>query len=167
MKKEKYEYVNNEILLKWFKEWDREKQMPDNIAKAIMMICDQLTHSGKFVGYTWRDEMYGDAVLACVKAAKNFNTEKSENPFSFFTTVAFNACRRRINIEHGRLATQENYKKSLESIYEIDYDDDYGYIDNTIKNYDMNYTKEYTHPSEKKKKNIKIDNYNEYDDIFE
>lgn len=165
MKKEKYEYINNDILLKWLKEWDKNKPMPDNIAKAIMMICDQLTHSGKFVGYTWRDEMYGDAILACVKGAKNFDPTKSENPFSFFTTVAFNACRRRINIEHGRLATHENYKHSLETIYDIDsIDDDYGYIDNSIKNYDLNYTKEYVHPSERKKKQKKN---NKYDEIFE
>lgn len=159
MKKEKYDYINNKELLKLFIEWDKEnEQMPERLAKAIMLICDQLTKSGKFVGYTWREDMYGDAILACFRAAKNFDPNKTNNPFAFLTTVAFNACRRRINIEHGLLATQSSFMHSLDNMYELqDSEDNYGFVDNSVKNYSLNNVKEYVHPLERKKKKEKED----------
>ena len=50
-------------------------------------------------GNSYRDEMIGDAIENCVAAAHNFDPNKSTNPFSYFTMVAWNAFIRRIGRE--------------------------------------------------------------------
>lgn len=51
-------------------------------------------------GNTYRDEMVGDAIVDCVKAFGNFNPDKFDNPFGYFTLVAWRAMLRRIEDEH-------------------------------------------------------------------
>jgi DNA-directed RNA polymerase specialized sigma24 family protein len=43
--------------------------------------------------------MVADAIENCIKTVKNFNPAKSTNPFSFITTIAYNAFLRRIEME--------------------------------------------------------------------
>lgn len=166
MKNPSVNYINNAEFYSMLTDWkhSNNENMPDNIASAIMNICENLAKSGKFSGYTWKDDMIADAILICVKFAKNFDPEKSKNPFAYFTQIAYNAFRRRINIEHARLATIEHYKHSMDIIYEQDdSEQDYGYIDNNAKSYDQNYQKNY----ELKKKNKKEKILKEIDALFE
>lgn len=154
IKKPSNNYINNKDLYEIYKQWtDRTTPIPNEIAKAIMQVCENLAKNGKFRGYTWVDDMIADGILACVKGAKNFDIDKSSNPFAYFTSICFNAFRHRINVEHARLATLSRYRNSLDEIYEDseDSDTDFGYIDNKVKNYDLYYQKSYE--KKKKKKN--------------
>lgn len=152
----KTNYINNKEfyneLVKWYESGENTK-MPDSIARAIIQICENLARSGKFAGYTWKEDMIQDAILVCVKSARNFNPEKTENPFAYFTQVAYNAFRRFLNIEHTRLATIENYKQYLDISFEDEVSsDDYGYITETAKNSDRAYQKHYEIKRKKKAK---------------
>lgn len=149
-------YIDNKTfyndLVDWYSKGDNV-QMPNNIARAIIQICENLARSGKFAGYTWKEDMIQEAILVCVKSARNFNPEKSTNPFAYFTQIAFNAFRRFLNIEHTRLATIENYKNSLDISFENDNYDDYEFISESARNYDRHYQKHYEIKKRKNKKN--------------
>jgi DNA-directed RNA polymerase specialized sigma24 family protein len=51
------------------------------------------------MNYTYRDEMVADAIENCVSAAHSFDPDKSNNPFAYFTQIAWNAFIRRIQKE--------------------------------------------------------------------
>ena len=76
-----------------------EPRASDYIGRCIMLICERLSLKPNFVGYSHRDEMVDDAVTNCSAAINNFNPEKSNNPFSYFTSIAYNAFLRRIQDE--------------------------------------------------------------------
>lgn len=120
-KRVSHNYVNNkefyEELVKW-RDSGQEK-IPDKIALAIMRICENLARSGRFAGYTWRQEMISDAILACIQFCRNFNPEKSQNPFAFYTQIAYNAFVARIKTEKEKLNTHLEYRRQLEILYDI------------------------------------------------
>lgn len=70
--------------------------LPDYIGLCIIKICERLSTKPNFIGYTYRDDMVADGVENCISAVKGFNPEKSENPFAYFTQIAWNAFLRRI-----------------------------------------------------------------------
>ena len=81
-----------------------QPQMPKYIGECIYQICNRLT-KGKnfnFASYTplWREEMVADAIERCVYAIRKFNVKKSKTgAFSYLTTVAIHAQKKRINDE--------------------------------------------------------------------
>ena len=142
-------YVNNEDFYNRLKEWKESnvEKIPDDIALTLLKICENLAKSGKFCGYTWKEEMIGDAIFSCCKFAKNFNPEKSFNPFAYFTQIAYHSFIKRIQIENQKLATLTEYRDQLSTLYdlqEIDEDDSnntYNSIDNTAKRINRTYIK--------------------------
>lgn len=149
-------YLNNQKFYERLTEWlaTDEEKVPDDIAESIFQICTNLARSGRFAGYTWKDDMIGEAILDCIKSTRKFNPERSRNPFSYFTQIAYNAFRRYLNGEHLRLATIENYKQSMENMYDVgEYqDDEYGHIAEQAKNCDTVFQKRYTIKKKKSKK---------------
>lgn len=155
------QYCNNkefyERLTSWLDETkDQESpKIPDDIALTIMRICENLGRSGRFKNYTWLDDMIADAIYCCIKGIRNFNPEKSSNPFSFYTAFAWNAFIKRINTEKTRLVALQDYKENLTDLYYTDRNDDFSYIDTNAHNANMEYLKE-------KKKKIKKDLMEEF-----
>lgn len=80
--------------------------IPNYIGVCIDMICKKLSLRGNFIRYTYIEEMIDDAVMNCCAAVDNFKSEVSNNPFSYFTSIAWNAFIRRIEME-----TTQNYTK--------------------------------------------------------
>lgn len=109
IKKKKY-YVNNAQLLESMKKYradveeyekngGREPRLSDYVGQCIMLISKKLASRPNFSGYSFREEMESDAIENCVMAAKNFDPNRSNNPFAYFTQVAWNAFIRRISKE--------------------------------------------------------------------
>lgn len=126
-------YLDNQTFYQRLKEWQRSDEItiPNDIAQALIQICTNLSKSGRFAGYTWREDMVAEAILVCLKSARKFNPEKSTNPFSYFTQVAYNSFRKYLNTEHLRLATIEAYKRGLDTSYDYDVEkdeDNYNFI---------------------------------------
>lgn len=159
-------YVNNEEFYNLLVEWKESgvEQMPDKIARIVLKICTNLMKSGKFSGYTWRSAMEQDAIFSCVKFAKNFDPEKSKNPFAFFTMIAYNAAIKRITMEKARLAAMDEYKEHLTTLYDIQPDADgdsddsnkYGSIESTAKRINRTFARQ---KKVKKKVQTTIDDF--------
>ena len=74
-------------------------QLSNYIGQSILLICNNLAKKPNFSGYTYKQEMISDGIIDCIAAADNFNPEKTNNPFAYFTQIAWNAFIRRIHKE--------------------------------------------------------------------
>ena len=94
MKEERY-YVKNVDLLPEMIDWKETKKISNELGRMFIIIATNLSKKANFAGYTmvWKEEMIQEAVLTCVKYGKNFNPEKSNNPFAYITTICYNAFR--------------------------------------------------------------------------
>ena len=107
--KKSVNYINNADFYAALIEYKRLKSendtvlVPNYIGKCILMICERLSTKPNFIRYTFRDEMISDAIENCISSIKGFDPEKSNNPFAYFTQIAWNAFIRRITREQKQL----------------------------------------------------------------
>lgn len=67
----------------------------DFIGECLLKIANHLSFHPWYMGYTYRDEMIGDALENAIRYLENFDPEKSNNPFAYFTQVMMYAFQRR------------------------------------------------------------------------
>ncbi len=89
------DYVNNKQLHTAFMDWYQSGRVepPMIIVKAIMQICERLGTKSNFRNYTYKEDMIGSAIEKCFVAVqgKKYDLERAnENPFAYFTQIAYN-----------------------------------------------------------------------------
>ncbi len=91
----------------------KSKVIEDGLAEAINKIATGLSYAPNFINYSYKDEMIGDAVLKMFSAIRNkkFDIETKNNPFSYFTTIAFHAFINRIKKEKKHRETITKYQE--------------------------------------------------------
>lgn len=103
-------YINNKTLygamihykneLKEAIDSDKEKPIvPKYIGESILKICNNLAKKPNFSGYTYKQDMISDGIMDCISAVDNFDPDRTNNPFAYFTQIAWNAFLRRIQKE--------------------------------------------------------------------
>lgn len=127
-KKRSIHYVDNKLLLeemikyldavKDAEESDSEKpRIPEYIGECLLKISNRLSTKPNFINYTYREEMISDGIENCINYLENFNPEKSNNPFAYFTQIIYYAFLRRIQKEKKQLYIKH---KSLEQSLILD-----------------------------------------------
>ena len=80
--------------------FDKEHgQMTNNLARMFLKLCDRYATRGNVRGYTYNDEMKGQAILQLTQIGLQFDESKSDNPFAYYTAAVTNSFVRIINIE--------------------------------------------------------------------
>jgi DNA-directed RNA polymerase specialized sigma subunit len=126
----KRHYVNNkdfyDALVKYRETLQTKPDaiIPDYIGICIYKICEKLSNRPNFSGYSYKEEMISDGLESCLKAVPKFNPEKTNNPFAYFTTTAWNAFVMRIKTEQ-----KEQYVKHKNAHISYLASDDYQYGD--------------------------------------
>ena len=64
-----------------------------------MKLCERYATRGNVRGYTYNDEMQGQAILQLTQIGLQFDESKSNNPFAYYTAAVTNSFVRIINIE--------------------------------------------------------------------
>jgi DNA-directed RNA polymerase specialized sigma24 family protein len=82
---------------------ENKPQVPDYIGKCIMLIAQRLATRPNFSGYMYKDEMVSDGIENCLQYIHNFDPEKSQNPFAYFTQIIWYAFLRRISKEKKQM----------------------------------------------------------------
>lgn len=119
----KRNYVNNKDLFNALIEYkklckeaeecgDEKPLVPKYIAKCILLIAQRLSSKPNFASYTYREDMIMDGVENCLLYMHNFDENKYNNPFAYFTTIIWQAFIRRIAKEKKQLYIR--YKNSQE-----------------------------------------------------
>jgi DNA-directed RNA polymerase specialized sigma24 family protein len=103
-------YINNKTLYTSMVEYKtklteskREEkakpQVSNYIGQSILLICNNLAKKPNFSGYTYKQDMISDGIIDCIAAVDNFDPDRTNNPFAYFTQIAWNAFIRRIHKE--------------------------------------------------------------------
>ncbi len=71
----------------------------NGLAMMWMKLVDRYATRGNVRGYTYNDEMKGQAILQLTQIGLQFDESKSENPFAYYTAAVTNSFVRVINIE--------------------------------------------------------------------
>ena len=114
VRKKSEHYVNNKQLLEALivyrskvahaKENDLAKPRITNyLGECFLKIATHLSYKPNFVNYMFREDMISDGIENCVQYIHNFNPEKSQNPFAYFTQIIHYAFLRRIQKEKKQL----------------------------------------------------------------
>jgi len=77
--------------------------IPRYIGECFLKIANHLSFKPNFVNYMFKDDMICDGIENCVQYIHNFNPNKSENPFAYFTQIIYYAFLRRIQREKRQL----------------------------------------------------------------
>ncbi len=112
--KKKEHYVNNKEFLEALivyrskvakaKELGQPKpKVPNYIGECFLKIATHLSYRPNFVNYMFKDDMVCDGIENCLQYIDNFDPEKSQNPFAYFTQIIYFAFLRRIQKEKKQL----------------------------------------------------------------
>jgi len=71
----------------------------ERLAKMYIMLCHRYSMRGNWRGYTYVDEMRGQALLQLAQIGLQFNEAKSQNPFAYYTAAINNSFTRVLNLE--------------------------------------------------------------------
>lgn len=74
-------------------------QITNTLARMYIKLCERYATRGNVRGYTYNDEMKGQAILQLTQIGLQFDESKSNNPFAYFTAAVTNSFVRIINIE--------------------------------------------------------------------
>jgi hypothetical protein len=107
-------YVNNKEFLAALIKYREDKEIallqdkpkppiPRYIGECFLKIANHLSFKPNFVNYMFKEDMISDGIENCVQYIHNFNPEKSQNPFAYFTQIIHYAFIRRITREKRQL----------------------------------------------------------------
>jgi hypothetical protein len=74
-------------------------QFTNKLARMFMKLCERYGTRSNVRGYTYNDEMRGQAILQLTQIGLQFDESKSQNPFAYYTAAVTNSFTRVINIE--------------------------------------------------------------------
>jgi len=80
-----------------------EPQISEYVGECFMKIANRLSFRPNFINYAFREDMISDGIENCVQYIRNFDPEKSRNPFAYFTQIIYFAFIRRIQKEKKQL----------------------------------------------------------------
>ena len=87
----------------------------------------------------FREDMMSDGIENCVQYIKNFNPEKSSNPFAYFTQIIHYAFLRRIQKEkrqmdiRGKLIERSGFEEVMTGDGDLSNSSDYNSIKENIQ----------------------------------
>lgn len=77
----------------------RHAKATDELARMWIKLCERYATRGNVRGYTYNDEMRGQAILQLAQIGLQFDESKSNNPFAYYTAAVTNSFVRVINLE--------------------------------------------------------------------
>lgn len=74
-------------------------KVTNKLALMWLKLCERYATRGNVRGYTYNDEMKGQAILQLSQIGLQFDESKSNNPFAYYTAAVTNSFVRVINLE--------------------------------------------------------------------
>jgi len=74
-------------------------EMTRKLAQMFMKLCERYATRSNWRGYTYNEEMRGQALLQLSQIGLQFDESKSQNPFAYYTAAITNSFTRVLNIE--------------------------------------------------------------------
>jgi len=121
----KIHYVDNakflEAMIEYKDEYNKAKEenadlpmISEYLGSVFLKIAQRLSFRPNFINYAFKNDMISDGIENCLHYIHNFNPERSNNPFAYFTQIIFYAFIRRIQKEKKQLyikyKSMQNYE---------------------------------------------------------
>jgi hypothetical protein len=74
-------------------------RITENLGRMFIKLSERYAQRSNWRGYTYIDEMRGQAILQLSQIGLQFDESKSENPFAYYTAAVTNSFTRILNIE--------------------------------------------------------------------
>ena len=124
-KKKSEHYLDNKKFFEEMQKWkksvkeaeesgDDKPPVTEYIGRAFMQIAENLAKKPNFMNYQFKEDMISDGVENCLMYASNFDPDKSNNPFSYFTQIIYYAFLRRIQKEKKQNYIKYKYLESMD-----------------------------------------------------
>ena len=110
------------------------------LGSCFLKIATHLSYKPNFVNYRFREDMISDGIENCVQYIKNFNPEKSSNPFAYFTQIIHYAFLRRIQKEkrqmdiRSKIIERSGFEEVMSGDGDVYSSSDYNSIKENIQN---------------------------------
>lgn len=156
-------YINNKDLYEAMKNYKsavkaspegQRPQISNYIGECIVTIANRLATKSCFCSYTYKDEMISDGIENCIMYINNFDSDKYNNPFAYFTQVIKFAFIRRIEKEkkqqYSKIKNIQNFFTFDQVFSEMNDRHDRELYENNLK-----FVAEFEEKLDKKKKAIK------------
>ena len=121
---------------------ESKPRISNYLGECFLKIATHLSFKPNFVNYMFKEDMISDGIENCVQYIHNFDPEKSQNPFAYFTQIIHYAFLRRIQKEKKQL---EIKNKILERTGYSEVFDDNNTLDGTNNFSDYNQIKDSVH----------------------
>ena len=122
-KKTDKDYISNKDMYAEVLECQKNDKISEKLGSMFMNLATRYSTKPSFVGYTYRDEMISNGVVACCAALYKFDSEKSQNPFAYYTSIIHNAFIQILNKER----THQEIRDVL--LIENDYNPSNSYVE--------------------------------------
>lgn len=106
-------YVDPEKFKEAIKEYYVSGECSDYLGICLNKIAEGLGYNPKFLNYSYKSDMVGDALIKMFSALKRkkFDVNTETSPFGYFTTIAFHAFINRIKKEKKHHDTLTEYRQ--------------------------------------------------------
>ena len=74
-------------------------RITENLGKMFIKLSERYAQRSNWRGYTYIDEMKGQAILQLSQIGLQFDESKSDNPFAYYTAAVTNSFTRILNVE--------------------------------------------------------------------
>lgn len=74
-------------------------KITNKLGTMFLKLVERFSHKANWRGYTYVDEMRGQALVQLSQVGLQFNEAKSENPFAYYTAAVINSFTRVLNLE--------------------------------------------------------------------
>ena len=74
-------------------------RITENLGRMFIKLSERYAQRSNWRGYTYVDEMKGQAILQLSQIGLQFDESKSENPFAYYTAAVTNSFTRILNVE--------------------------------------------------------------------
>lgn len=92
-------------------------QMSNYLGECILKMSTRLANSPRFSGYSYRDEMIQNGILAAIKYSHNFNGDKYDNGFAYITQIIFSHFVITIKNEKKKYETNLRLIQEMEALH--------------------------------------------------
>lgn len=159
------------------REQSKEKpRVPNYIGLCLFKIATHLARKPNFANYSFKEDMVSDGVENCLLYIDNFDPEKSNNPFAYFTQIIYYAFLRRIQKEKKQMYVKYKVMENevVSTMMDIESDDAMmssvngsvhdAYADNFIKEFIEAFETTERKKTSTRKKKVGITRFMEEDD---
>lgn len=112
------EYIKNKDLIPELAKCKELGKVTEELGSMFYLIAKNLSSKGNWSGYTYKDDMIQEAVFTCVKYIKNFDINKSNNPFAYITQICSNAFKAYVKKQKKHSDIKDTCYKEIESLEE-------------------------------------------------